>query len=94
MQSCFSTTRLCFVGSDHSPLASHGGSGVAYIANWECHMKQMVIGASAFAALVLAAASACIEPSGLYDRSGTPSHAVAEFLVALALGPKRRRIAS
>jgi hypothetical protein len=42
------------------------------------------------AALAFAAASACIEPSGLYDRSGTPPHAVTEFLVGLALGPKHR----
>ena len=71
MHSCFSTTRLCFVGSDHSPLASHGGSGVAYIANWECHMKQMVIGASAFAALLLAAAAASARNSDMMRVRGT-----------------------
>jgi hypothetical protein len=35
--------------------------------------------------LAFAAASACIEPSWLYDRSVTPSHAAAESLVGLVL---------
>jgi Leucine-rich repeat (LRR) protein len=41
--------------------------------------------ATARAALAFAAASACIEPSWLYDRSVTPSHAAAESLVGLVL---------
>jgi hypothetical protein len=40
------------------------------------------------------AASACIEPSWLYDRSVTPSHAAAESLVGLVLAKTSERITS